>query len=77
MNNAGKQLCSVASSYRDGRRREICIDAGRPGSALALEMNDSAVLASIALRQGIGANGVRGSIAGPSAAAVKLLESRP
>jgi ribonucleoside-diphosphate reductase alpha chain len=74
--HGGQSYSATVSRFDDGHLGEIFIDAAKPGSAIAEHANDSAVLASLLLQNGVDAGAIVHSIAGPIRAALMIAEDR-
>jgi hypothetical protein len=70
----GATYLVTLTRFSDGRIAELFIDAAKPDSALAIHVNDAAVLASLLLQHGVTAAVIKHSLAGPIATALAAAE---
>jgi hypothetical protein len=70
----GIRYLATLSKFNDGRIAEIFLDHTKPDSALAMHVNDAAVLASLLLQHGVTAAAIRRTICGPIATALARAE---
>ena len=73
--HGGTDFIVTVSRFGDGRLAEIFLDCAKPDSALAMHANDSAVLASLLLQQGVAVEVIQRSVAGPLETALAAAES--
>jgi hypothetical protein len=64
-------------SFRDGQPAELFLDCKKPGSALAAQAKDAAVLCSLLLQHGVAPETIRHSINGPIATALAKIGGAP
>ena len=74
--HTGLAYTATVSRYPDGRPAEIFLDCAKVNSGSAIHAQDSAILVSMLLQYGVGAETVQHSIAGPIATALAMIEKR-
>ena len=68
----GHAYRATATRYDDGRLAEIFLDTGKINSPLQKNAEVSAILVSLLLQHGVGADEILHSISGPIATALEL-----
>ena len=66
----GHRYRATASHFDDGRLAEIFLDTDKAGTPLQLNAETAAILASLCLQHGVGAETIRHSVNGPIAVAL-------
>ena len=69
----GQTYLATIGLDTNGKPAEIFLDASKPNSAIACHANDAAVLASLLLQHGVGADEIRHSVSGPIAKALEMV----
>lgn len=71
--HGGQKYHATASRFGDGRLAEIFLDCSKPGSAASEHASSSAILASLALQNGVARETICHAVAGgPLAIALEL-----
>lgn len=74
--HAGQHYHATASRFGDGRLAEIFLDCGKAGSSVSLHAATCAILASLALQNGVAVETITHAVAGgPLAMALELAVS--
>jgi ribonucleoside-diphosphate reductase alpha chain len=68
----GHSYRATATRYDDGRLAEVFLDTGKINSPLQKNAETSAILVSLLLQHGVGADEILHSISGPIAVALEL-----
>lgn len=68
----GHHYRASVSRFADGSLAEIFLDATRPGSGAAVNAQDSAILASLAMQHGVPVSTIGSAIKGPISRALSM-----
>jgi hypothetical protein len=69
----GRRYTATLSRFTDGRIAEVFLDVAKFGSDVNLLASESAILASLALQNGVPAGAIAGAIKGPIAKALSIV----
>ena len=72
----GHRYTASISRFRDGRVGELFLTCGKAGTAVSVNADAAAILASLALQAGIPVETLRHAVRGPIGAALDLIEGR-